>query len=41
VGSAGLAVSEADFLWFVDLALDQMVAIVVQLGDDGANRRPR
>jgi hypothetical protein len=40
MGSAGLAVSEADFLWFVDLALDQMVAIVVQLGDDGANRRP-
>jgi hypothetical protein len=40
MGSAGLVVSEADFLWFVDLALDQMVAIVVQLGDDGANRRP-
>jgi hypothetical protein len=40
MGPAGLAVSETEFLWFVDLALDQMVAIVVQLGDDGANRRP-
>jgi Protein of unknown function (DUF664) len=40
VGATGLVVSEADFLWFVDLALDQMVAIVEQLGDDAANRRP-
>jgi hypothetical protein len=37
---AWLAVSEDDYLWFVDLALDQMVAIVGQLGDDRANRRP-
>jgi hypothetical protein len=36
----GLAVSEADFLWFVDQALDQMVAIIESLGDDAANRRP-
>jgi hypothetical protein len=40
MGAVGLAVSEADILWFVDLALDQMVAIIEQLGDDGANRRP-
>src|ERR1700685_4053416 len=40
MGLVGLAVSEAEFLWFVDLALDQMVAIIEQLGDDGANRRP-
>jgi Protein of unknown function (DUF664) len=40
VSETGLVVSEADFLWFVDLALDQMVAIIEQLGDDRANRRP-
>jgi Protein of unknown function (DUF664) len=40
MGTAELTVSESDFLWFVDLALDQMVAIVSQLGDARANRRP-
>jgi uncharacterized protein DUF664 len=35
-----LEVSVADYLWFVHLALDQMVAIVRQLGDVGANRCP-
>ncbi len=30
----------ADYLWFVDQALDAMVGIVVELGDDLANRRP-
>jgi len=35
-----LAVSTSDFLWFVDEALDGMTAIVRQLGDDTANRRP-
>ena len=32
-------VSVDDFLWFVDEALDGMVAIVTELGDDLANRR--
>ena len=35
-----VAVSPADYLWFVDRALDAMVGIVVELGDDLANRRP-
>lgn len=35
-----VSVSAADFLWFVDLALDQMVEILRRLGDDGANRCP-
>jgi uncharacterized damage-inducible protein DinB len=35
-----LSVSTIDFLWFVDRALDEMLAIVRQLGDDVANRRP-
>ena len=35
-----LVLSTGDFLWFVDQALDAMVAIVVQLGDAVANRRP-
>lgn len=35
-----LTVSTSDFLWFVDQAIDEMVAIVSQLGDDMANRRP-
>jgi hypothetical protein len=39
-GAASLAVSEDDFLWFVDLALDEMAAILRRLGDDRANRRP-
>ena len=33
-------ISVDDYLWFVDEALDGMVAIVTKLGDDKANRRP-
>ncbi len=33
-------ISVEDYLWFVDEALDGMVAIVTELGDDVANRRP-
>src|SRR5262245_28163083 len=33
-------ISTDDFLWFVDEALNGMVAIVETLGDEGANRRP-
>lgn len=40
MSATGLVVSEVDFLWFVDLALNQMVAIIEQLGDDRANRQP-
>lgn len=39
-GAPWLAVSEDDYLWYVDLALDEMVAIVSGLGDSAANRRP-
>ena len=39
-GAPWLAVSEDDYLWYVDLALDEMVAIVNGLGDGAANRRP-
>ena len=39
-GSAPVAVAASDYLWFVDLALDEMAAIVEELGDDLANRRP-
>jgi hypothetical protein len=35
-----VSVAAGDFLWFVDLALDQMVDILRRLGDDGANRCP-
>ena len=35
-----VAVSAADYLWFADLALDIMSAIVEELGDELANRRP-
>ena len=35
-----VAVSAADYLWFADLALDIMSAIVEELGDEVANRRP-
>ncbi len=39
--SSGLvAVSVADFLWFVDAALDVMANILRELGDEMANRRP-
>jgi len=33
-------VAPADYLWFVDRALDALVQIVVDLGDDLANRQP-
>lgn len=33
-------ISDDDFLWFVDEALDAMVTLVRDLGDDLANRRP-
>ena len=39
-GAALVAVPASDYLWFVDLALDQMHAIVEELGDDLVNRRP-
>ena len=39
-GSGPVAVSAADYLWFVDLALSGMAGIVEELGDDLANRRP-
>jgi hypothetical protein len=35
-----LTVAVADYLWFADRALSQMVDIVETLGDDLANRRP-
>ena len=39
-GAASVVVSANDYLWFVDLALNGMSAIVEELGDDLANRRP-
>jgi Protein of unknown function (DUF664) len=33
-------ISTDDLLWYVDQSLDGMVAIVTDLGDDLANRRP-
>jgi DinB superfamily len=39
-GEAPVALSVTDYLWFVDLALDEMAKIVEELGDDMANRRP-
>jgi hypothetical protein len=40
-GAGGhLTVAVADYLWFADRALSQMVDIVETLGDDLANRRP-
>jgi uncharacterized damage-inducible protein DinB len=39
-GAALLVVPATDYLWFVDLALDQMHAIVEDLGDELVNRRP-
>ena len=35
-----VAVSAADYLWFVDLALGEMAGIVEELGDELVNRRP-
>jgi hypothetical protein len=36
-----LVLATSDFFWFVDQALDAMCAIVSQLGDESANRRPQ
>jgi hypothetical protein len=33
-------ISAEDYLWYVDLALDQMIDIVSGLGDDRANAKP-
>ena len=38
--AGALELAPDDYLWFVDRALDAMVLIVVDLGDDLANRRP-
>jgi hypothetical protein len=35
-----ISVSNDDFLWFLDHALDGMVAVLRELGDDMANDRP-
>jgi len=35
-----LVLSTSDFLWFVDQALEEMIAILRLLGDDFANRKP-
>ena len=35
-----VVISEADYLWYLDLALDQMVTIVRDLGDELANQAP-
>lgn len=35
-----VVISEADYLWYVDLALDQMAGIVRELGDELANTAP-
>ena len=35
-----ITMSVDDYLWFVDEALDDMVSIVTELGDDLANVRP-
>ncbi|GAA4357977.1 DinB family protein [Angustibacter luteus] len=32
-------ISTQDYLWYVDAALDAMVAILGELGDEGANQR--
>src|SRR5271165_7350856 len=39
-GLGPVAVSAEDYLWFVDVALSAMAAIVEELGDDLANRQP-
>jgi hypothetical protein len=40
VADGRVAVSPEQYLWFVDLALDEMASIVGELGDELANRRP-
>jgi hypothetical protein len=39
-GTVAVAVPANEYLWFVDLALRQMTAIVEELGDELVNRRP-
>src|ERR1700722_17856824 len=39
-GATSVAIAVDDYLWFVDLALGQMIAIVEELGDELVNRRP-
>jgi hypothetical protein len=39
-GAALVAVPASDYLWFVDRALDQMTAMIEELGDELVNRRP-
>ncbi len=39
-GAASVAIAANEYLWFVDLALGQMTAIVEELGDELVNRRP-
>jgi hypothetical protein len=34
-----LVFSSSDYLWFVDRALDEMVTIVTELGDEDSNRQ--
>jgi hypothetical protein len=36
-----ISISIGDYLWFIDQALDDMVRIVRELGDDRVNGRPR
>ncbi|WP_329045950.1 DinB family protein [Amycolatopsis sp. NBC_01488] len=35
-----MRISDEDYLWFTGRALDGMAAILAELGDDRANRRP-
>lgn len=35
-----MRISDEDYLWFAGRALDGMAAILVELGDERANRRP-
>ena len=39
-GATLVVVPATDYLWFVDRALDEMCAIVEDLGDELVNRRP-
>ena len=39
-GGGPVAFSAGDFMWFIGTALDEMVRILRQLGDETANRRP-
>ena len=35
-----MRISDEDYLWFAGRALDGMAAILAELGDERANRRP-